>query len=61
MMRKYQVRFGGGLLEKGLKGHLASSLPDFRAASTGVDTLLAYFLTQPEADMILIGCIPTPR
>ena len=26
-MRKYQVRFGGGLLEKELKDHLASSLP----------------------------------
>ncbi len=28
MMRKYHVRFGGGRLEKGLKGHLASRLPN---------------------------------
>jgi hypothetical protein len=28
MMRKYQVRFGGGLMEKGPQGNLASFLPD---------------------------------
>ena len=27
MMRKYQVRFGGGRLEKGSQGHLARRLP----------------------------------
>ncbi len=29
MMRKYQVRFGGGLMEKGPKGTLASFLPNY--------------------------------
>ncbi|MEJ7639421.1 MAG: hypothetical protein WKF75_15955 [Singulisphaera sp.] len=29
MMRKYQVRFGGGLMEKGPQGYLASFLPNY--------------------------------
>ena len=29
MMRKYQVRFGGGPTEKGSQDHLAGGLPNF--------------------------------
>lgn len=38
MMRKYRVRFGGGLLEKGYKNHLASCLPYFMSATIQVAT-----------------------
>src|SRR5713101_2356776 len=35
MMRKYQVRFGGGQTEKGPQSHLACWLPTFSEASCG--------------------------
>ena len=53
------VQFGEGPTEKERKRHLVSSLPDARAALTGVDVLPAYFLTQTEADLILLGKFPT--
>jgi hypothetical protein len=33
MMRKYHVRFGGGLTEKDPQGHLAGSLPYLKAGT----------------------------
>ena len=42
MMRKYHVRFGGGPMEKGRKGYLASGLPNL-AAEIGADLLPGRF------------------